>query len=204
MIPHPNEKIEPHIVKKITPRIVLKQTQSSETRGETRGWESFDSSCTGAGHSSGQGDGPWYCYCIKTGNCRSYIGKTNNLDRRLRQHNEEIAGGARSTRGRGPWTYAFWVSGFRTEEEVLCFEWAMHHPQGLPRKRRRAGLDGALAALVTVCNKERWTRKCPPACERPLKISLLNETNGTSEVKVGLEVPRWVEVEYLSGGRFSS
>lgn len=36
---------------------------------------------------------------------RTYIGCTNNLKRRLRQHNGEIKGGARATQTSRPWTF---------------------------------------------------------------------------------------------------
>ena len=35
-------------------------------------------------------------YIIKSDN-KSYVGMTNNFDRRIRQHNKEIKGGARYT-----------------------------------------------------------------------------------------------------------
>lgn len=52
-------------------------------------------------------EGPHYCYILRNGKGSSYVGYTNNPDRRLRQHNGELCGGARRTRGRGPWTY--WI-----------------------------------------------------------------------------------------------
>ena len=46
----------------------------------------------------------WYCYVLQSKkNKRSYVGCTVNVSHRLRQHNEEICGGAISTHGRGPW-----------------------------------------------------------------------------------------------------
>ncbi len=113
----------------------------------------------------------WYCYTlVSLDRKRTYIGKTNDLERRLRQHNGEIAGGARSTRGRGPFKYAFYTTGFQSEGDALCFEWAMHHPTGKRRQTRKPGLRGAIAALIKVLNKERWTRKCAPARQTPLIV----------------------------------
>ena len=43
----------------------------------------------------------YVCYILKSGN-RTYNGSTNNMRRRLRQHNGEIKGGAKYTRGRRP------------------------------------------------------------------------------------------------------
>lgn len=53
---------------------------------------------------------------------RTYVGATVNPDRRLRQHNGEISGGARATKGRA-WTRQFLVGGFGDEREALRFEW---------------------------------------------------------------------------------
>jgi predicted GIY-YIG superfamily endonuclease len=58
---------------------------------------------------------------------RSYVGITNNLPRRLRQHNGEIKGGAKSTRGKGPWHLYGYAYGFRSKSDALSFEWQMHH-----------------------------------------------------------------------------
>ena len=53
---------------------------------------------------------------------KTYVGATVNPDRRLRQHNGELAGGARATAGR-VWTRRFLVDGFADERAALRFEW---------------------------------------------------------------------------------
>ena len=53
-----------------------------------------------------------FVYCIHSDRRRTYVGATKNLARRLRQHNGELVGGAKSTRGRR-WAYLFHVEGFR-------------------------------------------------------------------------------------------
>ena len=46
--------------------------------------------------------GPWYCYILRNSSEKygklTYNGSTNNPYRRLRQHNQEIVGGARYTK----------------------------------------------------------------------------------------------------------
>ena len=73
--------------------------------------------------------GPFVCYAlVHQKNSRSYTGQTNNFERRLRQHNGEISGGARYTsRTKDPhyWTPLFIVAGFQTIRSVLQFELAM-------------------------------------------------------------------------------
>ncbi|GMH90337.1 hypothetical protein TrST_g1366 [Triparma strigata] len=58
-------------------------------------------------------------YCLKsTTSSRTYIGSTNDLKRRLRQHNGELAGGAKSTHSGRPWIVGTTVSGFGTSRSA--------------------------------------------------------------------------------------
>jgi structure-specific endonuclease subunit SLX1 len=57
----------------------------------------------------------------------TYVGATVDLDRRLRQHNKEISGGAKATgkkvaRGQ-TWRRLCYVSGFPDWQSTLQFEW---------------------------------------------------------------------------------
>jgi len=68
----------------------------------------------------------WVCYCLisKHGR-RTYVGATVSLERRLRQHNGEISGGARATSASAckPWQVAMVVDGFGTDKRsALSFE----------------------------------------------------------------------------------
>jgi len=115
------------------------------------------------------------CYLLWDGGRRTYVGKTNDMRRRLRQHNGELVGGARSTRLRADsgrrWRLAALVRGFPSSAEALQFEWRLHHP---PRRRRPGapGLRRRLAALVDVLALERWTRRAPLAASVPLCLEL--------------------------------
>lgn len=57
-----------------------------------------------------------------TDGARTYVGATVNPARRLRQHNGELAGGARATKGR-QWTRVYLIGGFAEERAALRFEW---------------------------------------------------------------------------------
>jgi len=46
--------------------------------------------------------GTWLVYLLECADGTLYCGITTNMDRRLHQHNGQIAGGARYTRGRRP------------------------------------------------------------------------------------------------------
>jgi putative endonuclease len=47
-------------------------------------------------------NGPWYVYLLRCGDGSLYTGVARDLQRRLQQHNGELAGGSRYTRGRRP------------------------------------------------------------------------------------------------------
>ena len=75
--------------------------------------------------------GPFLCYALTDASQRrSYTGITNCWERRIRQHNGDLAGGARYTKCGTQWRPLFKVHGFATHRGVLRFEWAM--------KKRRA------------------------------------------------------------------
>ncbi|MBK7077230.1 MAG: GIY-YIG nuclease family protein [Myxococcales bacterium] len=45
----------------------------------------------------------WFVYVLVSPRGRTYVGITTDVARRLRQHNGELAGGARATRAHRPW-----------------------------------------------------------------------------------------------------
>ena len=120
----------------------------------------------------------WLCYIVRSEN-RTYVGITNNLPRRLRQHNGEIKGGAKATRGRA-WTLVCTVHGFPTVTALKQFEWRMHHP---PIKG--SGLAKRLQNLEAVLKMPRWTRTAPltSSCELRVVWHDLVETNHPSFIE---------------------
>ena len=96
-----------------------------------------------------------YVYLLISTNGNTYVGATVDLDRRLRQHNKEIKGGAHATgikvaQGES-WTRAAHVSGFPDWQAALQFEWRWKHlsrkyPAKMnPLKRRMSALKDLLA-----------------------------------------------------------
>jgi putative endonuclease len=73
---------------------------------------------------------------------KSYVGVTNSLPRRLRQHNGELHGGARYTHAHRPWRFfAIFVVGNR--HDALSIEWKIKHCK---RKSDGVGIPGKIAA----------------------------------------------------------
>lgn len=113
----------------------------------------------------------YYCYLIHSKQFnRTYVGVTNDLKRRLRQHNGEISGGARSTRACAPtWRMVLYLEGFRSKQEALQFEWAWHNAS---RKSRGGGsgdvIQRRLRTLREVMRRERWTSNAPLSSSVPL------------------------------------
>jgi len=84
----------------------------------------------------------WTVYLIFTGS-RTYVGATTDPDRRLRQHNRELTGGARATRkGSGTWKFAMYLTGFVGRSEAYRWEAIV--------KKRARGLVARSQALLEV------------------------------------------------------
>lgn len=64
----------------------------------------------------------WSVYMLVNSRGRTYIGATTDIERRLRQHNGHIRGGAKSTRDRGPWITVALLSGFENRSSAYRWE----------------------------------------------------------------------------------
>jgi structure-specific endonuclease subunit SLX1 len=97
----------------------------------------------------------YYVYLLESTNHSTYVGATMNLDRRLRQHNGEIKGGARATTTKvkkgEKWNRICYVEGFPTWNEALKFEWAWKYYSRklnkslFPLERRKQALENLMA-----------------------------------------------------------
>lgn len=105
----------------------------------------------------------WVCYLLRCleknhGNL-TYNGSTNNIIKRLRQHNGEIIGGARATKGK-KWEIYMILTGFQTKTEALCCEWRIKHPTGTRRRPSKfCGVLGRISSLNFILNLDKWTEK---------------------------------------------
>lgn len=96
-----------------------------------------------------------FVYLLVSTKNATYVGATVDLERRLRQHNKEIKGGAHATGikvAQGEiWTRAAHVSGFPDWQAALQFEWRWKQlsrklpPKMFPLERRMTALKQLLA-----------------------------------------------------------
>jgi len=104
----------------------------------------------------------FYVYLLVSTNGATYVGATIDLNRRLRQHNKEIKGGAHATSMKviqgESWIRAAHVSGFPDWQAALQFEWRWKHlSRKLPNKMNP--LERRIIALNQLLALERPTTK---------------------------------------------
>ena len=103
-----------------------------------------------------------FVYLLVSTGGNTYVGATVDLNRRLRQHNKEIKGGATATGIRvakgETWTRAAHVSGFPDWQAALQFEWRWKQ---LARKLniKMNPLERRMTALKELLALERPTTK---------------------------------------------
>lgn len=103
-----------------------------------------------------------YVYLLQSSSNATYVGATVDLDRRLRQHNKEIKGGAHATGSKvakgETWKRVCHVSGFPDWQAALQFEWRWKQ---LSRKlpSHMFPLERRMEALKQLLALERSTSK---------------------------------------------
>lgn len=113
----------------------------------------------------------FYVYLLESSIKKTtYVGATVDLNRRLRQHNKEICGGAHATGARvkkgETWHRVCYITGFPDWRNALQFEWRFKQitrklpTNMLPVERRKMALDKLLAL-------DRATTKATPYNEWP-------------------------------------
>jgi len=80
----------------------------------------------------------WYVYVlVSTVSKRTYIGMTNSPRRRLQQHNGELGGGAKYTRGCRPWKIKRLYGPYLTRSMACKVEWRAKRFRGAERFKYR-------------------------------------------------------------------
>jgi predicted GIY-YIG superfamily endonuclease len=82
---------------------------------------------------------PWYAYVLVSAAGRTYVGTSNDVDRRLRQHNGELVGGARTTRAGRPWLIGRVLGPFEDRGAAVRCELRLRRVRGA----RRLTVEGA-------------------------------------------------------------
>lgn len=123
-----------------------------------------------------------YVYLLVSTNGNTYVGATKDLNRRLRQHNKEIKGGAHATGikvSQGElWTRAAHISGFPDWQAALQFEWRWKQ---LSRKLsiNINPLERRITALIELLNLPQSTSKAKPYLEWTTPPEVHLETDDT-------------------------
>ena len=116
-----------------------------------------------------------YVYLLISTDNATYVGATVDLDRRLRQHNKELVGGAHATSAKvkngNIWKRACHVSGFPDWKSALQFEWRWKQ---LTRKlpSNMFPLERRMIALKELLSLERATTKAVPYAEWSTPINV--------------------------------
>jgi predicted GIY-YIG superfamily endonuclease len=119
----------------------------------------------------------FFVYLLLSSDNSTYVGATVDLERRLRQHNKEIKGGAYATGAKVEkgeiWIRAAHVEGFPDWQAALQFEWRWKQ---LTRKitNLKNPLERRMMALNQLINLERPTSKAKAYSEwsEPPKVIL--------------------------------
>lgn len=107
-----------------------------------------------------------YCYMLYTEEGQTYIGATVDPDRRLRQHNKEISGGARATGMRVEqglsWKRACYISNIPEWRSALQIEWRWKQLGRTQCKHIKNPIQRRLHSLKRLLSLEKPTEKGVP------------------------------------------
>ena len=101
----------------------------------------------------------WYVYILQNNyephQNRTYCGYTNNLDKRLKQHNGIIKGGAKYTTafGNKSWKFFIIIKGITDKKQALQLEWKIKH-----FKKNSNGLIGKANVINTILQSKKWKK----------------------------------------------
>ena len=128
---------------------------------------------------------PFYVYLLLSTNNSTYVGSTVDLNRRLRQHNKEISGGAIATTSKvlngEAWVRVAHVEGFPDWQSALQFEWRWKQlSRKLPAKMDP--LLRRMTALKNLLALERSTSKAKAYSEWDLKPEVMFGDDTAKEI----------------------
>ena len=104
----------------------------------------------------------WSCYILKSINPnfpnRTYVGSTNSVKRRIRQHNGILTGGAKATNIMRPNEIFCVLTGFLDKISALKCEWLLKHPTGTRKGNQKyCGIVGKLKGInYLLTHSDKW------------------------------------------------
>ena len=107
-----------------------------------------------------------YCYMLYTDKNQTYIGATIDPNRRLRQHNKEISGGARATGIRVAegltWKRGCYITGILEWRSALQIEWRWKQIGRTQYKHIKIPIHRRLYSLKMLLSLDKPTEKAIP------------------------------------------
>ncbi len=132
-----------------------------------------------------------YVYLLESTNGATYVGATVDLERRLRQHNKELVGGAQQTSMRvvrgETWKRVCYVSGFPDWSAALQFEWRFKQISRKYFGSVKMPLNRRMEALKMLLSLERPTTKALAYSEWPSPPEIVWENETAKEYYLGGE-----------------
>ena len=108
-------------------------------------------------------------YILKSDKC-TYIGMTNNFQKRWEQHNKYRKGGAKYTSKYLNWTPICIIDGFQTKSEAMQCEWKLKRVKGVSKR-----MNYISNCLNTMDETTQWTKKSPYIINQDLTIFVIQE-----------------------------
>lgn len=167
------------------------QAQAEAARG---GGSAAEGGSSGKGASSfafdEAGPGTWCVYLLLAADeKKTYVGVTNDVERRLKQHNGEIVGGAKTTKAGRPWKLLCSVSGFQTRSEAFQFEWRWKNPRAI---KGDGSFDrGSMAPSAQILREREAAAAAANAGGRGPAVPLVVERRRASLEEALRSFPKW-------------
>jgi structure-specific endonuclease subunit SLX1 len=132
-----------------------------------------------------------YVYLLESTGKNTYVGATIDVDRRLRQHNKEIAGGAHATgikvAAGETWSRICYICGFPDWTAALQFEWRWKQ---LSRKlsMKLPPIARRMRALSQLLSLDRPTTKAKPYTEWSVSPQIIWENEEANQIYDSLHI----------------
>ena len=125
---------------------------------------------------------------------RTYNGMTNNFDRRLKQHNNLLKGGAKSTTNfikkypDSEWKLLCIIEGFESKSEAMKAEWRIKHPTNKKQRPNKFNKpEGRILGLKYILeNSDKWTNTSQNIKDQKLKIYICDKYNKDNYFQINL------------------